>query len=334
MALLEVSHLSINYKVARDTVHAVNDVSLKLQKGEFLGLIGESGCGKTTVAMAIAKILPPNAEVIEGEILFKDMNLLDLDKEQVRKLRWQEIAIVPQSSMNSLDPVYPIRSQMVEAVRCHTRMEKKKIIERASEMFNLVGLDAERLRDYPHQFSGGMKQRAIIAMSLILDPSLIIADEPTTGLDVVVQDQILLQFTRIMKDMHKSVLLITHDISIVAENCDRVAVMYGGRIVETGTVRDILKSPFHPYSIGLQNAFPNIRGSQKVLISMPGYPPDLLTPIQGCAFAGRCPFVTDLCRRELPPFARVGTNHYSLCHYTDRVSEFRDLGKEPETWVR
>ena len=334
MALLEVSHLSINYKVAQDTVHAVSDVSLKLQKGEFLGLIGESGCGKTTVATAIAKILPPNAEVIEGEILFKDRNLLDLDKDQVRKLRWHEIAIVPQSSMNSLDPVYPIRSQMVEAVRSHTRMEKKKIIERASEMFNLVGLDAERLSDYPHQFSGGMKQRAIIAMSLILDPSLIIADEPTTGLDVVVQDQILLQFTRIMKDMHKSVLLITHDISIVAENCDRVAVMYGGRIVETGKVRDILKSPFHPYSIGLQNAFPNIRGSQKVLISMPGYPPDLLTPIQGCAFADRCPFVTDLCRHELPPFARVGSNHYSLCHYTDRVSEFRDLGKEPETWMR
>lgn len=332
--LLEVADLSVSYNSKDSHIRAVNDLSFALREGEFLGLIGESGCGKTTVAKSVARLLPPNAEVTSGEIYYRGLEILALEADQMRKLRWKEISFVPQNAMNSLDPVYTVGTQMVEAFQTHHRVKKEAALSRAAELFSMVGIGPERLNDYPHQFSGGMKQRAIIAMSLILDPGLVIADEPTTGLDVIVQDQIMLQLANLLKQLGKSMLLITHDVSIVAENCDKVLVMYGGRLAEYGSVRDVYKRPFHPYTLGLQNSFPRINEPEMVMISIPGHPPSLGSPLAGCPFVERCPFSAELCVEELPPLLEVEAGHWSLCHFPDKVEEFRLLARDQTTWDR
>jgi oligopeptide/dipeptide ABC transporter ATP-binding protein len=331
MTLLRVSDLSVVYRTNQGTACAVTDVSFEVEEGEFFGLIGESGSGKTTVARAIFQLLPSSARVTGGEITYKGKDLLRLDASDMRRLRWRELSNVPQSAMNSLDPVYRLRDQMVEPALMHDAMSKQEALERARAMFQLVGIDPKRLDDYPHQFSGGMKQRAIIAMALMLDPSLILADEPTTGLDVVVQDQIFRELSKIVRELRKSVFLITHDVSLIAENADHVAVMYGGRIMECGSAAQLFASPFHPYTMGLENAYPNLRG-EKPLVSIPGFPPSLLRPPEGCPFSSRCPFATPVCYETLPPLVEVEPGHYSLCHYPDKTDEFRVRAKDPETW--
>lgn len=334
MNLIEISNLDVIYKLPTTSVKALSGISLSLEEGDFFGLIGESGCGKTTVAKAITKLLPSNGEITNGSILFKGKDISKMTEGEFRHLRWKEISIVPQSAMNSLDPVYNLGTQMVEAISSHKRINKREAWKRAEEMFQLVNINPERLKDYPHQFSGGMKQRAIIGMSLILNPSLIIADEPTTGLDVIVQDQIFIQFTRLLKELKKTLFLITHDVSIVVENCDRVAVMYGGKIVEYGNVKDVFKIPFHPYTMGLQNAFPSTNITDKALISIPGYPPDLTNPPRGCPFSMRCPFSDQLCEEKMPAFVEVGIRHFSLCHYVENADKFRILVKDQNTWLQ
>ncbi len=243
MALLEVQDLKVHYRARRGVARAVDGVSFSLDEGEYLGLVGESGCGKTTVAKAILRLLPGNAEVPEGKVLFRGRDLLTMDRRELQEIRWTDISTIPQSAMNTLDPVCRVGSQMVEVMRFHRRMTEREAVERAGDLFEKVGLDRRQLNDFPHQFSSGMRQRAAIANALTLDPILIVADEPTTGLDVIVQDQILELISDLQKSLGKAMLLITHNMSVVAENCRRVVVMYAGKIMEHGDTGEVLERP-------------------------------------------------------------------------------------------
>ena len=333
MAVLDVRNLSIAYRTSQGTARAVERVSFRIEEGEYLGLVGESGCGKSTIAKAILGILPPNGSVVGGEIRFKDVDLVPLTTTELNRYRWQEISMIPQSAMNAFDPVYTVEQQLKEAIDIHQDLsdaEKQKKIE---ELFELVGLNLNRLKDYPHQFSGGMRQRAMIAMALVLDPTLVVADEPTTGLDVIVQDQILFRIKKIHEELKKTMLLITHDIAVVAENCGKIAVMYAGRVMEYGG-ESVFNKPHHPYTLGLSNAFPHMGSENRELISIPGSPPNLLDQPRGCRFNERCPFAGEQCREEEPELQEVAKNHFSACHYLDRIPEFRKQARLPETWSR
>jgi peptide/nickel transport system ATP-binding protein len=331
MAILDIKDLKISYRTLKGYSHAVDGVSLQIEEGEYLGLVGESGCGKSTIAKAVLRILPPNGEIVGGEILFRGQNLVSLKTRELKKIQWKEISMIPQSAMHSFDPVYRIEDQLMEAIKTHERTTKEKAQGKIKELFALVGLNESRLKDYPHQFSGGMRQRAMIAMSLVLDPTLILADEPTTGLDVIVQDQILFRIKEIHEKMKKTMLLITHNMAVVAENCDRIAVMYAGKIMEYGG-QAVFQNPFHPYTLGLINAFPNLGDSGRELISIPGSPPDLPNPPAGCRFHERCPFSTDQCVQKEPILQMVEGNHFSACHYPDQIEKFRRLSQDQATW--
>lgn len=332
MVLLVVKNLNIQYNTGEGSLQAVSDVSFELKKGERIGLVGESGCGKTTLAKSLMRLLPENGEITNGEILFKGEDLVQKTNEEIRKLRWKDISMVAQSSMNSLNPVYRVGTQIIEAIQAHSKATKREANERCEELFRMVGLERERLQNYPHQMSGGMKQRAIIAMALALEPSLIIADEPTTALDVIMQDRILNQIIELQKEVNSSMVFITHDISVVSETCNTILVMYGGKVVEQSSTRNFFKNPHHPYTLGLQNAFPSITDIGEELISIPGTPPNLLHPPPGCRFQDRCPFVTDLCKEVTPELVDVSEGHLVACHYTDKVEEFRIKAKENKTW--
>jgi oligopeptide/dipeptide ABC transporter ATP-binding protein len=331
MAVVELRDLCIEYRLAAGVVRAVDGVSIALEEGEYLGLVGESGCGKSTIAKAILGILPGNGRVSAGEILYRGRDIARMPTAELNRLRWREIAMVPQSAMNGFDPVYTIEQQIAEAIDVHVQWTGEQKRARIEEMFAMVGLDRGRLRDYPHQFSGGMRQRAMIAMAMVLDPTVVVADEPTTGLDVIVQDQILHRIKRIHAQLGKTMLLITHDMAIVAENCDRIAVMYAGKIVEHGA-HDVFERPFHPYTMGLCNAFPDLADQDRQLISIPKAPPSLLALPPGCRFAERCPFATALCRVEEPPLTDVGDGHVAACHYVSRAAEFRERARHSDLW--
>jgi peptide/nickel transport system ATP-binding protein len=332
MTLLEAKNISIEYKTEAGVLRAVEDVSFSLAVGESLGLVGESGCGKTTLAKSIIRLLAKNGRISQGQMLFKGQDLVKLSDEEIRKLRLKEIAMVSQSAMNALNPVYTVGDQLIEGICAHTTLSRKAAHARAVEVFKMVGLEEKRLRSYPHQMSGGMKQRAIIAMALTLDPALIIADEPTTALDVVVQDQILQQIIQLKKAINGSMILITHDISVVSETCETIIVMYGGKIMEQAPTKVFFKQQVHPYSLGLNNAFPSITEIGEQLISIPGAPPNLLEQQAGCRFQARCPFADDTCRKEQPPLAPVGEGHLSACHYNYKADYFRQESKKPQTW--
>ena len=334
MTLLAVQDLQVHFRTTGGVVRAVDGVSFELAEGESLGLVGESGCGKTTVAKAILRLLAPNGSVPEGRIIFRGRDLLRLPPKEFQQDRWRHIALVPQSAMNALDPVYRVGTQIVEAIRAHEACSRREAWQRAERLFEAVGLEPDRLRQYPHQFSGGMRQRAIIAMALALGPELVIADEPTTALDVVIQDQVFEEFERLQQGGRKALLLITHDISLVAENCGRVAVMYAGQIVEMAPAREIFAGPLHPYTIGLQNAFPNLRSASRELISIAGAPPNLAAPSEGCRFAPRCPFAQARCAQEAPRLAPAGAGHLVACHFVDQAVDFRRRGGLAETWNR
>ncbi len=329
--LLNLKNLKTHYRMNGRAIKAVDGVNLSLEQGENLGLVGESGCGKTPLAKSINRILPANGGIVSGEINFQGRDLVQLSDKELNKLRWQEVAMVTQSAMNALNPVYSIGDQMVEAFQTHVDISRKQALEQSEELFSLVGLEASRLQDYPHQLSGGMKQRVVIAMAMALKPSLIIADEPTTALDGVVQDGILRQFIELQQKIDSSIILVTHDISVVAEICQRVAVMYAGHLMEQGTTREIFKQAYHPYTLGLINAFPTLEAAADELISIPGSPPDLGGELQGCRFRERCPFSQDKCER-LPERIEVAPDHFIRCHFPDRVEEFRERARLPETW--
>jgi peptide/nickel transport system ATP-binding protein len=334
MALLQLKNIDITYTLGKGSLKAVDDVSFSLEKGKSLGVVGESGCGKTTIAKSIMRLLPKNGEISSGSIFFNGEDLVKKSKEEMRKYRLNEIAMISQSAMNALNPVYTIGYQITEGILAHDAMGKKAADRRAAEVFEMVGLEAKRLTSYPHQLSGGMKQRAVIAMALSLNPSLIIADEPTTALDVVVQDRILHRILQIQKMLDSSMIFITHDISVVSEVCEHIIVMYGGKIMESGSTDSFFRKPYHPYSLGLQNAFPSITEIQEELISIPGSPPDLIHPPIGCRFQERCPFAEEICASSAPGLTQVAEGHLSACHFPDRVDEFRTASEKRDTWEK
>jgi len=328
--LLEIENLRVSYRTPQGDAVAVDGVSFALDAGDYLGLVGESGCGKSTIAKAILGILPQAARVT-GSMRFGGRELIGLATSELRRIRWRDIALIPQNAMNGFDPVYTIEKQLDEAIAAHAELPAAARRERIAELFAMVGLSSARLKDYAHQFSGGMRQRAMIAMALALDPKLIVADEPTTGLDVIIQDQILERVAEIHASAGNAMLLITHDMAVVSENCDRIAVMYAGRIMEMGGT-DVFASPVHPYTMGLCNAFPDAARRESELISIPGTPPSLVDPPSGCRFHTRCPFATSRCTNEAPSLNEIAPGHFAACHYADRAPQFREQARDPATW--
>lgn len=340
MGILQVENLSVEYETKDQIIKAVNDVSFEVKDDETFGLVGESGCGKSTVAKSILRILPENGKVTEGSIkLVKpDIDIATASNSDLRDVRWNDISLIAQSSMNALDPVYTIGDQINEAFKQHKDMSQKSMTKRNEQLFEMVGLDKEHLDSYPHQLSGGMRQRAMIAMALALEPSLVIADEPTTALDVITQDHILKEIIDVRKRLESSMIMITHDISVVAESCDRVGVMYGGQLVESGPVEKVFTDPEHPYTWGLLNAFPTIEGEKKSLITMTGSPPNLSAPPTGCNFYDRCPYRKDICKHSDPDYTNHGNNHQAACFVTEEGREIKDeynqIIEEGELWQR
>jgi len=315
MALLDVQNLKTHYSTLRGFVKAVDGVSFQVNKGESLGLAGESGCGKTTIALSLLRILPSGGEIVGGKILFGKEDLVKLEEKQMRKMRWKRISIVFQGAMNALNPLFKVGDQIVEAIRTHElKVKKKEAWKRTEELLETVGIEPSRATNYPHEFSGGMRQRALIAMALACNPDLIIADEPGTALDVIVQAQVLKLMGELKNRLNLSMIMITHDLSIISETCEKVAIMYAGKIVEQGDIVTIFKEPLHPYTQGLIGAFPNIKAAKRRMISIHGSPPDLLEPPTGCRFHPRCSHVMDICKKEEPKSIKVAGNHYVACH--------------------
>ncbi len=312
--VLEVNDLTMHYMTRKGPVFAVDGVSFSVRRGESLGLVGESGCGKTSVAIALLKVLPENAKILGGQIWLDGTDIVPLPENETRKFRWHRIAMVFQAAMNSLNPVYTIEEQILEAMRLHLpHLSDREMDEKVDKLFELVGLDPDFKDQYPHQYSGGMRQRAVIAMALSCDPAIIIADEPTTALDVIVQDALLRQIQEIQRRLQMAMIYISHDIAVIAEVSDRVGVMYAGKLVELGTTEAIFHRPLHPYTIGLMSAFPSIVGEKTELVTLPGEPPDLLNPPPACRFHPRCPFATEICREQEPDFRDHGGEHYAAC---------------------
>ncbi|MHA1721815.1 MAG: ABC transporter ATP-binding protein [Candidatus Baldrarchaeia archaeon] len=314
MKVLEVKGVKTYYLTDEGQVKAVDGVSFAMERGETLGLAGESGCGKTTLALTITRLLPRNARVISGEIYFDGVEILSLDEEEFRKIRWKDISIIFQEAMNALNPVRRVGDQIVEAILLHENVAREEAVDRVMNALEMVGIDRERFWHYPHEFSGGMRQRALIAMALVCNPKLVIADEPVTALDVMVRAQVLKLIKELQSKMELSMILITHDLSVIAETCDRVAIMYAGKIVEIGDVISIFKDPKHPYTKGLIKAFPSIYGPRELPASISGTPPDLLNPPSGCRFHPRCPHVMDICKVEEPEMKRINGKRYVACH--------------------
>jgi len=315
MKILEVKNLTTYFETLQGYVKAAEDVSFTLKSGHTLGLAGESGCGKTTTALTILRLLPPNGKIIKGKIIFEGNDLLKLSEEEFRKtIRWKKISMIFQGAMNALHPTMTVGEQIAEAIMLHEQIKKKEALERAAKLLDLVGVGGERINRYPHEFSGGMKQRAVIAMSLACNPKLVIADEPTTALDVIVQAQVMKVMKELQQKLNLSMIIISHDLSLIAETCSEVAIMYAGRIVELSTARRIFKEPLHPYTQKLIMAFPSILGEKKELSTIPGFPPDLIDPPPGCRFHPRCQYATEKCRKESPLLSQVEEAHYVACH--------------------
>jgi len=314
--LLEVNALKMYYEVkGKRWVKAVDNVSIRIDRGESLGLAGESGSGKTSLSLSIMRLLPSNGKILGGEIKFENEDILNMNyKLFKKKIAWKKISLVPQAAMSALNPVMKVGDQIVEAIIFHENVSKKEALERVKTLFKLVGLDPSRINDYPHEFSGGMRQRVMIAMALACNPKLVIADEPTSALDVIVQAQILSLIKDLQKNLNLSMILVTHDLSILSEICNSIAVMYAGKIVEYGPTLEVYEDPQHPYTKGLLAATPSIKGTRRRLKSIPGTPPDLLNPPPGCRFHSRCPYAKDICRKEEPPLVKVGEKRVVACH--------------------
>jgi oligopeptide transport system ATP-binding protein len=324
--LLQLKDLKTRFYTDDGVVHAVNGVSYAMEEGATVGVVGESGCGKSVHALSIMRLIPsPPGKIESGEIWFDGRDLLGLSISEMRKIRGAEIAMVFQDPMTSLNPVYTVGSQIVEALMLHQGMHKTEARERASELLNMVGIPAasDRLDDYPHQFSGGMRQRAMIAMGLSCHPKLLIADEPTTALDVTIQAQIVDLVKRLQDQLGMAVMWITHDLGVVAELAREINVMYAGYIIERGNVKDIYKRPRHPYTQGLLGSLPRLDEAPGTkLISIPGLPPDLIALPQGCPFAARCTYVMDQCLQEMPPLEMADTEgHTVACWRWETVAE-------------
>lgn len=318
MALIEVTELSVSYSVFKRELKAVQGVSFDLKEQETLGIVGESGCGKSTLGLALLNLMPPQGKVTHGRILLDGEDILSLGKEQLRQIRGKKVAMIFQDPMTSLNPVKTIGNHFVEAIKAHNPdVSKADALEKARKILGQLGMSPERLTDYPHQLSGGMKQRIMIGLSLALDPKLLIADEPTTALDVIIEAQILELLRQLKQSLKLSMILITHNLGIVAEVADKIAIMYGGEIFELADTRTIFRKPLFPYTQLLLKLVPNIASESTSLEWIPGSPPDLSTPLMGCKFAERCPYVFGKCRTDAPKLREVEPGHKVACHLYD-----------------
>ncbi|UCE11834.1 MAG: ABC transporter ATP-binding protein [Candidatus Thorarchaeota archaeon] len=309
--VLEIRNLYISYQTKQGKVKAAEDVSFKIRCGDFVGLSGESGCGKTTTALAVMHLLPKEGIVEGGEILFNGRNVLEYKDQEVREYLWRDVSMIFQGAMNALNPVHKVIDQMTTAIQIHEGVSHEEARERSLELIDSVGIDIARAGGYPHEMSGGMKQRLMIALALVCHPSLVIADEPTTALDVMVQAQILELLKQLRNRTNLSLLLITHDLSVIAETCDHTIIMYAGRIVEMGSTSKIFSDPEHPYTMKLISSFPSIL-SDKGIDYIPGNPPDLINPPSGCRFHPRCDFTINQCKENSPPLEEQD-NHLVAC---------------------
>ena len=331
--MLEIDDLQTRYRTEQGDVHAVDGVSITVDEQETLGLVGESGCGKTTLAKSIIDLLPRNGEVTGGTAEVNGKEITSLSEKELRKeIRWKEISIIHQTAMNALDPVKTVGNQIVQAIRTHEDVSKKEAHQRARDLFETLGLEPDRVSNYPHQFSGGMAQRAMIALALALSPSVVLADEPTTALDVMIQDRILRLINDLQEEFEMAMIMITHDMSVVSETCDTIAVMYAGRVVEYADSETVIKNPRHPYTMGMRNAFPDISQDAQDLVSIPGEPPDLIEPEAGCNFAPRCPFAVEECWQTDPEPEEFEEGHIVECHRADEAETLREEANDRETW--
>lgn len=322
--LLQVKGLRTTFKTERGLVTAVDDVSFHIDHGETLALVGESGCGKSVTSLSILRLVQePPGKIEKGEILYKGKNLLSLSKKEMRKIRGNEISMIFQEPMTSLNPLFTVGNQIMEAIRLHQGLQKDKAVKKCLDMLDLVGIPdpKKRINNYPHEMSGGMRQRVMIAMALACQPGLLIADEPTTALDVTIQAQILELIRELKLKMDMSLLLITHDFGIVAEMADRVGVMYGGRMVEYSSISEIFSNPAHPYTVGLLNSIPGGEKKGEKLRTIPGNVPDLAAIKEGCNFYDRCPLATEVCNEKAPKMEETGHSHFTRCWHNDKVKK-------------
>lgn len=313
--VLEVTGLSVTYAADRGPVVAVDQVSFQVEPGEFLGIVGESGCGKSTLLFAIAQLLAPPAAITGGSVTFQGRSMVGLTDRQLAAVRWKDLSVVMQSAMNALNPVRQIRVQFADAMRAHGVTSKAEIASRSAEVMKMVGIDPVHLRSYPHQLSGGMRQRSMIAMAMLFTPDLVIMDEPTSALDVVAQRSLMVQIKELQQRFGFAVIFVTHDMSLISHFSDRLMVMYAGQVAEFGATQRLFDQPLHPYTAGLMEAFPSIRGPRRQLTGIPGSPPNLATPPPGCRFEPRCPKAFDRCCTVQPELYQVsGTEVRCLLH--------------------
>lgn len=311
---LSIRNLCVDYITDAGDVRAVNNVSFDIGKGEVFGLAGESGCGKSTVAFSLMRLHKPPAFISGGEVLFNGEDIMKYSDERMSRFRWKEVSMVFQSAMNALNPVLTMEEQFCDVIMRHTNMTRAQAIRRAEGLLEIVDIHASRLRDYPHQFSGGMRQRLVIAIALALNPKMIIMDEPTTALDVVVQREILQKIHALKEEFGFSILFITHDLSLMVEFTDRIGIMYAGQLIEVAPSKEILKNPYHPYTEGLANSFPPLTGPKTRLTGIPGNPLNLLEIPQGCRFQARCNKTKDICFNVANNLTQVEPNRFTSCH--------------------
>ncbi|HUA05247.1 MAG TPA: ABC transporter ATP-binding protein [Solirubrobacteraceae bacterium] len=317
--LLEVDDLVVEYATDAGEVRAVNGVNFTLGAGEFLGIVGESGCGKTTLLFAVAQLLSPPGEVVGGKVVFRGQDMVRLDSGELQSMRWRDYSLVMQSAMNALNPMKSIGAQFTDTLQAHEKVSKDDIRKRSIEVMELVGIDPAHLQSYPHQLSGGMRQRAMIAMALLFTPQLVIMDEPTSALDVVAQQSLMTKIKDLQRSLGFAVIFVTHDMSVVSRYSDRVLVMYAGQVAEAARTDAVFERPLHPYTRGLMNAFPSVRGPRRELAGIPGSPPDLARPPSGCRFHPRCPAVMPVCLEREPELYPVDGGEVRCLLYTEHA---------------
>ena len=319
--LLEVTDLSVDYQTEAADVRAVNEVSFTVEAGEFLGIVGESGSGKSTLLFGVGQLLSPPGQVVGGSVTFRGDDMVRLSEDELRNLRWRDYSVVMQSAMNALNPMKSIGAQFKDALEAHDRLSAQEVRDRSAEVLSLVGIDSAHLASYPHQLSGGMRQRAMIAMALLFTPQLVMMDEPTSALDVVAQRSLMTKIKELQQRLGFAVIFVTHDMSVVSRYSDRVLVMYAGQVAEAARTEDIFERPLHPYTRGLMSAFPSVRGPRRDVVGIAGSPPDLAHPPTGCRFHPRCPEVMPVCLTVKPELYRVDRDDVRCLLYAEQAKE-------------